>query len=69
MHLTNYAINKNSSDYESGDEEEQTGHKRMLHQIFDHIKETYGDDTVWEKIKDIICKTLITVAPSLGHAY
>lgn len=69
MHLTNYAVNKNSDDYESGGEED-AGHKRYLHHIFNHIKEHYGETVnVWERIKDLICKTLITVQPSLAHQY
>ena len=66
MHLTNYAVNKNSDEYESGGEED-SGHKRYLHHIFNHIKQNYGEVNVWERIKDIIAKTLITVQPSLAH--
>ena len=61
MHLTNYAVNKNSDNYESGGEED-AGHKRYLHHIFNHIKDKYGEsNNCWERIKDLICKTLITV--------
>lgn len=68
MHLTNYAINKHHDDYESGDED-NTGHKRHLDYILNYILEKHNDDTIWEKIKDLICKTLITVEPSLAHTY
>jgi hypothetical protein len=60
MHLTNYALNKNADEYESGDEE-GNGHKRTLDNIWEFIKTNYGETNVWEKIKDIIAKTLITV--------
>jgi len=66
--LTNYAINKNHEDYESGDED-NTGHKKSLEHILEFIREEHGCDSMWERIKDIIAKTLITVEPSLAHSY
>jgi len=68
MHLTNYAINKNHEDYEEGDDS-NTGHKRYLSYILEYIEENEGRTDVWNNIKDIINKTLITVQPSLSHAY
>jgi tubulin polyglutamylase TTLL6/13 len=68
MHLTNYAINKNHEDYEDGDDT-NCGHKRYMSYIFDYIRENEGENNIWEKIKDIINKALITVQPSLAHAY
>ena len=47
MHLTNYAINKQSDKYEEADDEsseaEETGHKRSLHAIL-RILEGEGAD-------------------------
>lgn len=68
MHLTNYAINKNHEDYEEGDDT-NGGHKRYLSYVLDLIEENEGENDIWEKIKDIINKALITVQPSLSHAY
>jgi tubulin polyglutamylase TTLL6/13 len=68
MHLTNYAINKDHEDYEEGDGS-NTGHKRYMSYIFDHLDENEGPNKVWENIKDLINKALITVQPSLSHAY
>jgi tubulin polyglutamylase TTLL6/13 len=68
MHLTNYAINKNHEDYEEGDDS-NSGHKRYMSYIFEYLEETEGPNKIWENIKDIINKALITVQPSLAHAY
>jgi len=68
MHLTNYAINKNHEDYEDGDDHDG-GHKRFMSGIFEHIEENEGKNNIWKEMKDIINKALITVQPSLAHAY
>ena len=68
MHLTNYAINKNHEDYEDGDEN-GGGHKRYLTWLLEYLEEAEGPNNVWESIKDVIIKSLITVQPSLSHAY
>ena len=68
MHLTNYAINKDHEDYEEGDIENK-GSKKFLTYILKHIKENDNDSTMWNKIKDIIMKSLIAVQPNLAHSY
>mmetsp|Transcript_25004 Transcript_25004/g.28705 ORF Transcript_25004/g.28705 Transcript_25004/m.28705 type:complete len:375 (+) Transcript_25004:694-1818(+) len=68
MHLTNYAINKNHEDYEDGDDN-NGGHKRYLTYLLEYLEENEGPNKVWEEIKDVIVKSLITVQPSLSHAY
>ena len=64
MHLTNYAINKNNDNYIYNEDAEQNdvGHKRGLKAIFEYLEEEEGHDVgkLWEEIKDIIIKTLIT---------
>lgn len=45
------------------------GHKRYLSWLLEYLKETEGPNKVWENIKDVIIKSLITVQPSLSHAY
>ena len=64
MHLTNYAINKNSDAYEAAEDESseggESGHKRSLNAIL-KILEAQGcdKDKIMRLIKDIIVKTLI----------
>ena len=68
MHLTNYAINKNASNYQQNEQEDGTGrsHKRSLKEIYKFL-ETRGVDTeaIMESIDDLIVKTMITAQPSL----
>jgi len=42
MHLTNYAINKNSENFEANDDASDcdTGHKRSVSAVLKHIEET-----------------------------
>ena len=72
MHLTNYAINKNSENFVFNEDSTQddVGHKRSLSSTFKLLAEL-GHDTekLWEKIKDLIIKTLCAVQPSLAHTY
>ena len=72
MHLTNYAINKTSSEFQQNDgsDNDSTGHKRSLTFAFKYI-ESMGFDSkvVIHDIKDIILKTLISVQPMLSHTY
>lgn len=37
--------------------------------MLEYIEENDGPNKIWENIKDIINKALITVQPSLSHAY
>ena len=67
MHLTNYAINKDSDQFIFNEDpnKDDIGHKRGLKSIFTYIdahrkpEEKTGQE-VWEDIKDVIVKTLIT---------
>ena len=77
MHLTNYAINKQSSSYVQNDDENGggDGHKRSLSQIYADIAQKEGKNgearvaDLKVQIKDMIIKTLITGQPSLWHLY
>eukprot|EP00347_Sterkiella_histriomuscorum_P017972 403347271 len=74
MHLTNYAINKNSENFvfNEDQDDDSSGHKRSLTAVLDHIRENEPDfdvDNLWTQIQDIIAKTMISVQPSLQHAY
>ena len=64
MHLTNYAINKFSSNYvaNKGVDADNLGHKRSLTFALNYIQETGHDSAaVLHDIKSVIIKTLCTV--------
>lgn len=61
MHLTNYALNKESEHYEEADADGDEGHKRSLGAIL-KILAAEGCDTAkfMEQVKDLVVKTVIT---------
>ena len=65
MHLTNYAINKNSGNF---DHTEQ-GSKRSIESVMRILRNTLGVDTelLWKRIGDVIVKTLIVVQPQIAR--
>ncbi|XP_078483142.1 tubulin polyglutamylase ttll6-like isoform X1 [Ciona intestinalis] len=67
MHLTNYAINKNSEDFVRDDE---SGSKRKLATVCQWL-EDHGYDVakMWASIEDVVIKTLISAHPILKHNY
>ena len=72
MHLTNYSINKRSENFVKNKDEDgdDVGHKRSLTATFTALEENGIDtDGLWDKIKDIIVKTIITIEPFLKHDY
>ncbi|CAG9330520.1 ttll-11_12 [Blepharisma stoltei] len=72
MHLTNYAINKNSENFVFNEDpaNDDIGHKRSLTATMKLLEEM-GHNTakLWEDIKEIIIKTLCSVQPFLSHTY
>ncbi|XP_062390965.1 tubulin polyglutamylase TTLL4 isoform X2 [Sardina pilchardus] len=61
MHLTNYSVNKKNSEYQSNsDDKACQGHKWALKALWQYLG-TKGVNTtvIWEKIKDIVIKTII----------
>ena len=70
MHLTNYAINKKNKNYDNGDDETKSS-KWSIASVMSDIEQQYGvtRDTIWNKIKDIINKTIISAQPELSHIY
>jgi tubulin polyglutamylase TTLL6/13 len=71
MHLTNYALNKMSENYEQADDyNDDEGHKRSLGAIL-RILRAEGCDVneFMEQIKDMIIKTLIVGQPTLLFDY
>ncbi|KAI5628049.1 tubulin polyglutamylase TTLL4 isoform X1, partial [Silurus asotus] len=61
MHLTNYSVNKNNSEYQTNsDDKACQGHKWALKALW-HYLESKGINTtlIWETIKDMVIKTII----------
>ena len=71
MHLTNYAINKESSQFQAARSlNDETSHKRALTKVLDRLKSDGQDtDRIMGEVKDIIIKTLITIQHDLAHNY
>lgn len=77
MHLTNYAINKEAEGFIQNEDENMAdiGHKRSLTSILSHIdlnKQTPLDksgEQVWDEIKQICVKTLLSGIHPMAHLY
>ncbi|XP_030065121.1 tubulin monoglutamylase TTLL4 [Microcaecilia unicolor] len=65
MHLTNYSVNKKNTEYESNtDETACQGHKWALKALWSYLNQKgVNSDKIWEKIKDIVIKTVIASEP------
>ena len=63
IHLTNYSINKNSSNFEANDSvNEEHGAKWTLYTLKKHFENNnLNFNEVWNKIKDIIIKIILSV--------
>eukprot|EP00644_Phytophthora_capsici_P005862 jgi/Phyca11/98253/e_gw1.2.1404.1 len=74
MHLTNYAVNKHSNNFEAdkGDGADGKGSKRSLKWFFAWLKEIFPSekiDTLWDQIGDICLKAILSVQPTLAQEY
>ena len=74
MHLTNYAINKNSENFEANEDsaDDDSGSKRSVSSVLKYIAENEDGVTVeglWAQIDDIAVKTLISAQPQLCHSF
>ena len=71
MHLTNYAVNRDSDSYvPSDDTNDEASSKRTLSWLWSWLELQGHDPTrIWSKICDIIVKTLISIQASLASAY
>lgn len=76
MHLTNYAINKNSENFEANEgSDDDAGHKRTVTSVLKTIEENEKDESgvtmteLWGQIDDIVVKTVISAQPHLCHGY
>ena len=69
MHLTNYAINKNSDQF-NFDESEGRGSKRSLSSVLESMRQDGCDASLlWRRICEIVNRTLVCVQPALQEAY
>ncbi|XP_076461978.1 uncharacterized protein LOC143294387 [Babylonia areolata] len=68
MHLTNYSINKRNADYQSNtDDSVCQGHKWSLKSLWNYLKkEGVNTQAVWDSVKDIVVKTLISSEASIN---
>lgn len=67
MHLTNYAIQKNSDEFIR---DEDSGSKRRLSVVNKWFQDNnYDVNEIWSRIDDVIIKTLISAHPTLKHNY
>ena len=69
MHLTNYAINKNSGNFvKSQGEDDDSGHKRSMTSILEYMQENepnFSAEDMMDQIEDIAVKTVIAGQASL----
>ncbi|NXA07266.1 TTLL4 polyglutamylase, partial [Sapayoa aenigma] len=61
VHLTNYSVNKKNMEYKSNsDETACQGHKWALKALWSYLTQKgVNSEAIWEKIKDIVIKTII----------
>ncbi|NWI86657.1 TTLL4 polyglutamylase, partial [Pitta sordida] len=61
VHLTNYSVNKKNMEYKSNlDEAACQGHKWALKALWSYLTQKgVNIEAIWEKIKDIVIKTII----------
>ncbi|RLN55349.1 hypothetical protein BBJ28_00011367 [Nothophytophthora sp. Chile5] len=74
MHLTNYAVNKHSNNFEAhtGASTDGNGSKRSLRWFFSWLKETFPEervDVLWDQIGDVCLKAILAVQPMLAQEY
>lgn len=67
MHLTNYAVNKQSMSYIIDDE---VGSKRKISTINEWLRRyEYDVDEIWTRVDDVIIKTILSTETNLKSAY
>lgn len=72
MHLTNYAVNKRNPNFikNQNPESENSAHKRSIVNLFQQLtEEGHNCEVLWQKICDIVVKTILTIQPTLAHTY
>jgi hypothetical protein len=67
MHLTNYAVNKDSKNFIQDDSGEK-GTKRSLTSLWDQLDQMgYDSHAIWGNIEDVIVKTLLIARPDIKN--
>ncbi|NXX36804.1 TTLL4 polyglutamylase, partial [Nicator chloris] len=68
MHLTNYSVNKKNTAYKpNSDETACQGHKWALKALWSYLTQKgVNSEAIWEKIKDIVIKTIIASEPHVN---
>ncbi|XP_045038480.2 tubulin polyglutamylase TTLL6 isoform X1 [Desmodus rotundus] len=67
MHLTNYSINKHSSNFI---QDAHSGSKRKLSTFNKYMEsQGYNVEQIWRDIEDVIIKTIISACPVIRHNY
>lgn len=63
MHLTNYALNKDNSDFKQAKTvDDSSGHKRTIKTVYDRLRNEGKDvDKLENQIDEIIIKTILTI--------
>ena len=71
MHLTNYAINKESDDFvqPSGIEDDEANKLTVTTLMARLAAEGADVDALWEAIGELVVKTMVSVQPHLEHTY
>eukprot|EP00658_Telonema_sp_P-2_P048568 TRINITY_DN3693_c0_g7_i3.p1 TRINITY_DN3693_c0_g7~~TRINITY_DN3693_c0_g7_i3.p1 ORF type:complete len:208 (-),score=54.81 TRINITY_DN3693_c0_g7_i3:139-762(-) len=68
VHLTNYSINKHSEKFDD-DDDESGGHKWSLSAFREHLASCGIDDKLlFDRINDLVVRTLLSVEPSVRSA-
>lgn len=71
MHLTNYAVNKDSPNFIISDKEDE-GSKRSYSSVLKILRKNHGNEAVeimQQQINDIILKTMCIAQPHVHHLY
>ena len=72
MHLTNYAVNKTSSNFVSSDDC-SNGSKRLASAVLQQVADQHPGQTskqqLMDEIGDIVVKTVMSIQPLLAHTY
>eukprot|EP00928_Gymnodinium_smaydae_P045553 TRINITY_DN30359_c0_g1_i1.p1 TRINITY_DN30359_c0_g1~~TRINITY_DN30359_c0_g1_i1.p1 ORF type:complete len:785 (+),score=170.24 TRINITY_DN30359_c0_g1_i1:301-2655(+) len=72
MHLTNFAVNKRSKDFQTSDGAQHTeGSKRSVSAVFHQIQREHGVNAaqLWEKVAHLAANTLMALRPGLVEFY
>ena len=73
MHLTNFAVNKQSKDFQTseGVQQHDEGSKRSVSSVFWEIERAHGTPAavLWEKIAGLTANTLMALRPGLLEWY